>query len=439
MSTGGLLVGLDELAPGLEELYRELHAHPELSMAETRMAAEVARQLREQGWEVTTGVGGTGVVGVLRGNGADPTGAVGGAGTAYGDSAAPDRPVVMLRADMDALPVREETGLPYASAATGTDPEGRTVPTMHACGHDMHVACLLGAAALFAARRDQWRGTLLVVFQPGEETAQGAAAMLDDDFLGRFPTPDVVLGQHVDPRPAGTIGIRPGVAMAAADSLRIRMLGRGGHGSRPQSTIDPVVMAASTVLRLQTVVSREISPAETAVVTVGNIHGGTKENIIPDEAQLEVNVRTFTERVRNQMLAAIERIARAEADASGAPKGPELSPIHSFPITYNAPEETERVAATLGHQLGGDRVTEIDPKTGSEDFGRFGSAAGVPSVFWFFGGTDPESHAAAEAGGRLVEDVPGNHSARFAPAIQPTLDTGVRALVTAALSWLQPG
>lgn len=398
--------GLDALLPDLEELYRDLHAHPELSMQETRTAQEVARRLGDQGWDVTTGVGDTGVVGVLE-NGAGP--------------------VVMLRADMDGLPVHEETGLPYASENAGN---------MHACGHDMHVSCLLGAAALFAAQRDAWRGTLVVAFQPAEETSQGAQAMLDDGFLDRFPKPDVVLGQHVDNHRSGTVACRPGVFMAAADSLRIRLFGRGGHGSRPQATVDPVVLAAAVVLRLQTIVAREVPPNETAVVTVGSLHSGTKENIIPDEAELKVNVRTFTESVRAQVLAAIRRIAEAESAAAGSPAEPEISPIHTFPLTRNTPEETERVAGVLGDLFGSEQVLAIDPKTGSEDFGRFGTAAGVPSVFWFFGGADPDAYAAAESAGRLAEDVPGNHSSRFAPVIQPTLRTGVRALVGAAGSWL---
>lgn len=417
MTKADLWAGLDLLLPELEELYRDLHAHPELSMQEVRTATEVARRLHLSGWDVTTGVGGTGVVGVLH-NG--------------------EGPVVMLRADMDALPVREATGLAYASEATGVDYEGRTVPVMHACGHDMHVSCLVGAAAWFAGHTECWRGTLMAVFQPGEETAEGAQAMLDDGFLARFPKPDVVLGQHVDSRPVGTVGVRPGVTMAAAESLRIRLFGRGGHGSRPQSTIDPVVMASAVVLRLQTIVSRETAPADAAVVTVGSIHGGTKENIIPDEAELKVNVRTFSEAVRERVLAAIERVVTAEVAASGAPRDPEISPIHTFPLTCNEPAETARVSAALRDLLGENKVTEIEPKMGSEDFGRFGAAADVPSVFWFLGSTDDEIFNAAESSGRLTEDIPGNHSPRFAPTVASTLAAGVRTLAGAALVYLDP-
>ncbi|MGH3320681.1 MAG: amidohydrolase [Streptosporangiaceae bacterium] len=410
-----ILAGIDRLVPDLEEIYRDLHTHPELSMRETRTAAEVARRLADAGLEVTTGVGGTGVVGVLRGD---------------------EGPVVLLRADMDALPVAERTGLPYASEAVAADPGGRQVPVMHACGHDMHMACLLGAVTLLARHRDRWRGTLVAVFQPAEETAAGAQAMIDDGMLDRFPRPDVVLGQHVGPRPVGALDIRAGVAMAAADSLRIRLIGRGSHGSQPESSIDPVVMAAAAVLRLQTIVSREVAPKDRAVVTVGSIEAGTKENIIPGEAELKVNVRTFEPTVRSRVLAAIERVVRAEAEASGAIRPPEFSTIHSFPLTYNDPEAAARLSVAFGDVFGHDRVHELEPKAGSEDFGRFGTEAGAPSVFWFFGGGDPDAYAAAQAAGRLAEDVPTNHSPYFAPLIQPTLREGVRALVVAACAWL---
>src|SRR6185369_1243753 len=258
-----VLAGMGELLPRLEALYEDVHAHPELSMQETRTAGIAADGLRKAGYEVTTGVGKTGVVGLLR-NG--------------------DGPTLMLRADMDALPIAEATGLPYASKITATDPEGNTVPVAHMCGHDMHVAWLVGAATLLAQARSDWRGTLMAVFQPGEETAEGARAMIDDGLLDRFPTPAVVLGQHVMVGPAGTVAGSAGPITSAADSLQIRLFGRGAHGSMPQASIDPVVMAASTVLRLQTIVSREIAATDAAVVTVGVLQAGTKENVIPDEA-----------------------------------------------------------------------------------------------------------------------------------------------------------
>jgi hippurate hydrolase len=300
-STESLPGNLPALLPQLEALYTDIHAHPELSMQETRTASLAADHLRAAGYEVTTGVGKTGVIGLLR-NG--------------------DGPTVMLRADMDALPVEEATGAPYASKATATDREGNTVPVMHACGHDMHVAWLVGATTLLAQTRDSWRGTLMAVFQPAEETAEGAQAMIDDGLFKRFPKPDVVLGQHVMVGPAGAIGGRKGVITSAADSLQIRLFGRGAHGSMPQASIDPVVMAASTVLRLQTIVARELAPTEAAVLTIGSLQAGTKENVIPDEAVIKLNVRTFDEGVRARVLAAITRIVNAEAVASRAPKPP---------------------------------------------------------------------------------------------------------------------
>lgn len=406
------------MATELADRYRDLHAHPELSMQEVRTAGIVAAELRAQGWEVTEGVGRTGVVGVLR-NG--------------------DGPTVLLRADMDALPVQEDTGLPYASTATGVDADGREHPLMHACGHDAHVTCLLGATALLARHRELWHGCVLAVFQPGEEVGEGARAMLDDGFLERFGRPDVCLGQHVMPLPAGHAALRGGTLMAASDSLRVRMFGRGGHGSMPQATVDPVVMAAATVLRLQTVVSRTVAPADSAVVTVGSLQAGTKENIIPEDAELKLNIRSFDPDVRADVLAAVERIIGAEAEASGAPKPPEITPLNQFPITVNDEAAAETVRAALVSELGDGFVHEIPPVSGSEDFGAFGTAAGVPSVFWFWGGHDPVDtprFAAALSTGRLPDGVPSNHSPQFAPVVDPTLTVGVRCLLAAALAYL---
>src|SRR6478609_2442672 len=302
-SSDPVLRNLDVLLPDLEALYKDVHAHPELSMQETRTAGLAADRLRAAGYEVTTAVGKTGVVGLLR-NG--------------------EGPIVMLRADMDALPIQEATGLPYASKATATDKEGNTAPVSHMCGHDMHVTWLAGATKLMAEAKTSWRGTLMAVFQPAEETGEGAQAMIDDGLFKRFPKPDVILGQHVMVGPSGTVAGRPGAITSAADSLQIRLFGRGAHGSMPQASIDPVVMAASTVLRLQTVVSREVAPNDAAVVTVGALQAGTKENVIPDEAVIKLNVRTFDENVRKRVLDAIKRIVNAEAAASSAPKPPEI-------------------------------------------------------------------------------------------------------------------
>jgi amidohydrolase len=409
-------VNLKELLPDLEDLYKDIHSHPELSMQETRTAGIVAKRLKAAGYEVTTKVGKTGVVGLLR-NG--------------------DGSTMMLRADMDALPVKEATDLKYASKVTVKDPEGNTVPVAHACGHDMHTTCLVGAATLFAKERDTWHGTLMVVFQPAEETAEGAQAMIDDKMFTRFPKPDVVLGQHVMVGPSGTIGGRTGVITSAANSLQIRMFGRGAHGSMPQASIDPVVMAASTVLRLQTIVSREIAPTDVAVVTVGSLQAGTKENVIPDEAIIKLNVRAFDEGVRKRVLAAIKRIVNAEAAAAGAPKPPEITPLDQYSLVSNDPEATKRVGAAFREYFSSEHVVSVKPSTASEDFGSFGAGWQSPSVFWFIGGTDPEAYAKAKADGKMNE-IPTNHNPGFAPVIHPTLETGVQALLVGAKAWLSP-
>ena len=401
----------------LPDLYRDLHSHPELAFQEERTAGIVAGRLRDLGYETATGVGRTGVVGVLR-NGAGPT--------------------ALLRADMDALPVTERTGLPYASTARGTDGDGREVPVMHACGHDVHVTCLLGAAAELAANRSSWRGTLLLVFQPAEEAGQGARAMLDDGLFDRFGTPTVVLGQHVAPMPAGFLGLRSGPAFAAADALRVVLYGRGAHGSRPETSVDPVLMAAATVLRLQGIVSRELAATDTAVVTVGALHAGTKENIIPDEAELLVSVRTFDSGVRSRTLDAIERVVRGEAAASGAPRDPEISVLTSFPAVINDTAACDRVREAFDSFFGPGLVLDPGPVTGSEDVGLL-AGPGVPCVYWLLGGADPALFAGvasvAEAA-EIVRGLPSNHSPLFAPVIEPTLRTGVGALACAARTWL---
>jgi amidohydrolase len=409
-----VLNGLASLIPNLEALYKDVHAHPELSMQETRTAGLAADRLRAAGYAVTTGVGKTGVVGLLR-NG--------------------DGPTVMLRADMDALPIEEATGLPYASKIKMKDSQGNTVPVAHMCGHDLHVTWLAGATALFAQARDAWRGTLMAVFQPGEETAEGAQAMIDDGLFKRFPEPVVILGQHVMVGPAGAVAGRTGAITSAADSLQIRLFGRGAHGSMPQSSIDPVVMAAATVMRLQTIVSREVAAAEAAVVTVGVLQAGTKENVIPDEALIKLNVRTFDEGVRKRVLAAIERIVNAEAAASGAPRPPEITTLDHYPLNVNDAEATRRVVDAFRQHFPAERVRQTGPAPASEDFGSFGTEWHVPSVFWFVGGTDPDVYAQAKKAGR-VNELPVNHSPLFAPVIHPTLATGIETLVVAAQAWL---
>ena len=398
----------------LESVYKDLHAHPELSMQETRTAGIAADWLEQAGFDVTRHVGGTGVVGVLR-NGEGPT--------------------LLLRADMDALPVTEATGLPYASSASGLDRFGQASSIAHACGHDMHVVWLMGTATLLSEQRSAWRGAVLAVFQPGEETAQGARAMIEDGMVHRFPKPDVVLGQHVVPAPAGCIGWRAGAMMSASDSWEVRLFGRGAHGSMPQRSIDPVVMAASTVMNLQHVVSREVGMAEQAVVTVGTLQAGHSENVIPDDALLRLNVRTFNAEVRTRVLAAIRRIVNAGAEGAGAPRMPDISVLGEHPLTCNDDEATRKVVSALERRFGAGRVQEVEPASASEDFGLFGAAWGVPSVYWFVGGTEPTVFdAAAKAG--VINQLPSNHSPAYAPVIHPTLETGITAMLTAAGVWL---
>ncbi len=403
------------MAIDLEATYKDLHRHPELSFAETRTSGIVADMLTALGLEVVTGIGRTGVLGVLR-NGVGPT--------------------VLLRADMDALPVREETGLDYASEDCGVDPDGDEVPVMHACGHDVHVTCLLGAAERLLAERAQWSGTVVFLFQPAEELGAGALAMIADGLYDRVPKPDVVLGQHVAPAPAGIVGVHAGPAFAATDDLLVTLHGEGGHGSRPEATIDPVVMAAATVMRLQTIVSREVAGGETAVVSVGTIHSGTKANVIPSEATLGINIRTYDTAVRDRVVAAIRRIVAAEATASGATRMPEVEPAGSFPVLHNDATATERTAAAFVAAFGADRVIDPGRVTGSEDVGALATAAGAPIVYWLLGGEDPSRFVTGLANGTTDADIPSNHSPHFAPRIHPTLEVGVEALVVAAREWL---
>jgi amidohydrolase len=375
----------------LEDLYKDLHSHPELAFAEHRTAQIAAERLDAAGFTVMTGIGGTGVAGVLR-NG--------------------DGPAVMLRADMDALPLREETGLDYASEVAAADARGERTHVMHACGHDMHVTCLCGAAAELAASRADWQGTVIAVFQPAEEIGAGAKAMLDDGLFDRTGRPDVVLGQHVFPHDAGAVLYRSGPFLGAAESWDVTLYGRGGHGSQPERTVDPVVMAASAVLRLQTLVAREIAPADRGVVTVSRLRAGHAENIIPDTATITLNFRAYDPDVQRHLTEGARRIIEAEAVASGAPRPPSYQTLSSFPVTVNDADLTARLAAAL------DNTLETNPVMGSEDFGLFGTTAGVPSVFWGLGCAE--------------EGAPGNHSPQFAPRIEPTLSAGVAALVAAA-------
>ncbi len=403
---------LDALIPDLEALYIDLHRNPELSMHEEKTSAKIADRLRKLGYEVTTGVGGTGVVAILK-NGAGPT--------------------VFIREDMDGLPVEERTGLPYASKATAKDDAGNTVPVMHACGHDIHMTSLIGAATLLARAKDRWRGTLFLIGQPGEEKGAGALHMLKDGLFTRFPKPDFAISLHDKATlPSGKIAYTPGFAFANVDSVDVTVFGRGGHGAYPQTTVDPVVIAARTVVALQTLVARENSPFDPAVVTVGSIHGGLKHNIIPDEVKLQITVRSFKEDVRQRLLKGIARIAKAEAAAAGAPKEPSVTVAETTPATFNDPALTSRIAAALGRAFGASNVVQGTPVMGGEDFSEYGRA-GVPALQFEIGAVEPGRYAESQKNGTPL---PSLHSSQFAPDRVATIRMGASSLTVAALELL---
>lgn len=402
-------------APSLEALYRHLHSHPELSFQEKETARRIASELREAGFQVTTGVGGHGVVAVLR-NGAGPT--------------------VLWRSDLDALPVKEETGLPYASAATATDDAGRQMPVMHACGHDLHMTTLVGLARGLRSLAGRWSGTAVLIGQPAEERVAGARAMLKDGLFTRFPRPDFVLGLHVkSDLPAGQIGYRAGPAFANVDSVDIAVHGRGGHGSAPHTTVDPIVIASRIVLALQTVVSREIDPVEPAVITVGSIHGGTKHNIIPDRVDLQVTVRSYGDATRRRLLQGIERNALAEAAGAGAPRQPEVRFSESTPATINDPALVGRTVAALKRALGEERVVEVQPIMGAEDFTYYGRE-GIPAFMFNLGTVSAQR--ITESRGPDGRPLPSLHSSLYAPDREVSIRGGVRAALAAVLELLSP-
>jgi amidohydrolase len=396
---------IETVYPGTHDLYLDLHQNPELSSHETQTASKLAGRLRVLGYEVTEGVGGTGVVAMLK-NGAGPT--------------------VMLRTELDALPVEEKTGLPYASEVHAKDDGGRDVPVMHACGHDLHMASLVGTAAIMARSKESWHGTLMLIAQPAEETISGARRMVDDGLFTRFPKPAVGIALHVgNSLPAGQVGITSGIYNTNADSLRITIYGKGGHGAAPNTTIDPIVIAARTVLALQTIASREVKPGEMAVVTVGYIRAGTKNNIIPDQAELGLTVRTYKSDVRKQILEAITRITKAEALAGGAQQEPLIEHYESTDSVYNDPALAQRLRAPLEAALGKDNVIATEPITPSEDYAYF-IEQGVPSMYFSLGGADPQKYAATKAAGTML---PSNHSPFFTPDVEPALRTGIQAEV----------
>jgi amidohydrolase len=404
---------INTVYPASRALYEDLHQNPELSSHETQTATKIADLLRKQGYKVTEHVGGTGVVAILK-NGPGPT--------------------VMLRTELDGLPVEEKTNLPYASKVHTKNDAGQDVSVMHACGHDLHMASLIGTATIMAQSRNTWHGTLMLIGQPAEETISGAKKMLEDGLLTRFPKPDVAVALHVgNVLPAGQIGIVPGVYDTNADSLRITIYGKGGHGAAPNTTIDPIVIVARTILALQTIVSREVKPGEMAVVTVGYIQAGTKNNIIPDQAVLGLTVRTYKAEIRTQVLAAIARITKAESDASAAPREPLIEELESTDSVYNEPTLAQRLRGPLEAALGKDNVVTAGPKTPSEDFSYF-VKQGIPGFYFDLGGANPAKLAAAKAAGTTL---PSNHSPLFAPDSEPAIKTGIAAEVATLRNLLQ--
>jgi hippurate hydrolase len=406
------LARLPESAATLEELYLDLHQSPELSLQETATAAKLAARLRQLGYEVTEGVAGTGVVGVLR-NG--------------------EGPVVMLRTDLDALPVEEKTGLPHASRALGKDDQGQPIPVMHACGHDLHMTAWTGAATLLARAKGSWRGTLVMVGQPAEEKGAGAESMLKDGLFTRFPRPSFAVALHVTPEiPAGKVGVTPGPAFASVDSVDVTFHGKGGHGAMPHRTIDPILIAARTVVALQALVSREKDPFEPAVVSVGSFQAGAKHNVIPPEAKLKLTVRAYREEVRQRLLEGIRRVALGEAMSAGAPTAPEVVVVESTPGVVNDVPLTGRLRGAFAAALGEANVADFPPATVSEDFAYFGRE-GVPASMFWLGVANPAALAEAKEAGRAL---PPLHSAEFAPDYAPAIRAGVTALVAAALELL---
>jgi amidohydrolase len=401
----------------LEHFYRDLHAHPELSRMEEKTSAKVAAQLRASDFEVTERIGGHGVVAVMK-NGPGPT--------------------LLIRADMDALPIKEETGLPYASCVRAVDGAGREVPVMHACGHDLHSTVLVGAARSLARLRHRWSGTLVLIGQPAEEDVSGASRMLADGLFHKFPKPDYALALHDSPiLPAGTFGLTEGFVMANVDDLSIVVRGVGGHGAFPHLAKDPLILSARIIMALQTIISREIDPVSPAVITVGSIHGGTASNIIPDSVELKVTVRSYGDQVRVQLIEAIRRVCRGEAIAAGLPEN--LMPLVAAgdgcaPATYNDPALTQRVREVLTKRFGPEQVRTVAPSMVSEDFGQFGrTPENVPICFFWLGAAD---RAKLDESQRSGIPLPGLHSSHFAPALDPTIRAGVAAMAGLAIELL---
>lgn len=405
---------IDREYPSLDDLYKHLHTHPELSMQEKETGHRIAAELQRAGFTVTPDVGGTGVVGVFR-NG--------------------DGPTVLLRTDLDALPVKEQTGLPYASAVRAMDEKGETVNVMHACGHDIHMSVFIGTARLLAGMKDRWQGTLVMLGQPAEERGKGARRMLADGLFTRFPRPNYCLALHCSPNlVAGTVGYVEGYALANVDSVDITIRGVGGHGAWPHTTKDPVVLAAQTILALQTIVSRETAPTEPAVVTVGSIHGGTKHNIIPDEVKLQLTLRSYSDDVRNHSVEAVKRITRGLAEAAGLPENryPVVTVQDEFtPALFNNPELVQRVTKTIQGWLGADRVAPQKPVMGGEDFSEYGRTEHkIPVCMLWLGAVEKEMFDDHLRTGKAL---PSLHSSEFRPAPEPAIKTGVEIMTAAVL------
>ena len=407
---GQVVPELAAIQPELEALYKDLHQHPEIAFHEVRTADTLAKRLKALGYDVTTGVGKTGIVAVLR-NGPGP--------------------VIMLRTELDALPVEEKTGLVFASKATMQNDAGVTVHLAHACGHDLHMTGWLGTATVMAGRRDRWHGTLMLVGQPAEEIVGGASAMLADGLFTKFPKPDIVIGIHDEPTlPSGQIGFHEGYFRASADSVEVTIFGLGGHGAYPQRAVDPIVIAARSILGIQTIVSRETNPLSPAVITVGAIHAGTVGNIIPDQVQMLLTVRSFDPKVREHLLASLKRQLDAEATAAEAPALPSIKIVGGTDSVYNDPALTAHVAGVLRRELGPDSVREMPAQMGSEDFSQYGRA-GAKSVLLHIGAVDPVELASGKT-------LPGLHSPLWAPQVEPTLRSMIAAEIVMLTDLLNP-
>ena len=397
-----------------ENIYKDIHRNPELGTQEVRTSNIVADHLRRLHIRVHVKLGGHGVVGVLQ-NGMGPT--------------------LLLRADMDALPIREQTGLPYASKVIGVDAKGIKRPVMHACGHDMHVASMMAVSTLLHSAIEEWSGTVIFLFQPDEEHGAGARAMVEDGLYEKVPLPDIVLGQHVTPLKTGVVAIRSGPVLTAADSFDVRVFGRGGHGSQPQNTIDPVILASYIIVRLQSVVSREVAPQKLAVITCGSIHGGETENVIPDYVDLKLNIRTYDPEVREHVLASVRRVIESECEASCVSKKPTITATTTYPVTNNTPALVNPITETWDRFFG-DMVWDMGQDTASEDISVLATSIDRPYAYWYIGSTEATIWDGANDKGKLSELIPGTHSSHFAPVIQPTLKTAVDAMTLAALTFL---